>query len=100
MPRSQLVQTFRAAGTVLNGGDSHNGDGIVVKDGRDVFGGKLVGCIADEQTSLANSTVPNNHASSSIALAFLPSKRACIVSNLPRNGDAPAQSICRPAGED
>lgn len=40
--------------------DSHNGDGVVVKDSRDIFGGKLVGRIADEQTGLANSTIADD----------------------------------------
>lgn len=41
----------------------HYRDGIVIEYGRDVFGGELVGRIADQQTSLADSTVTDDDAS-------------------------------------
>lgn len=46
-----------------HGRDIHYGDGIVVEDGRDVFRGELVGCIADEQARLADGTVTDNDTS-------------------------------------
>lgn len=36
---------------------------VVVEDCRDVFGGKLVGGVADEKTGLPNRTVTNNNTS-------------------------------------
>lgn len=42
------------------GGHLHDSDGIVVKDGWDVFRGKLVGGVADKKTSLSDSTVTDN----------------------------------------
>lgn len=39
---------------------SHNGDGIVVENGRNIFGGKLVGRVADEQAGLADGTIAND----------------------------------------
>lgn len=44
-------------------GNSHNGNSIVIKDGRDVFGRELVCRVADQKTSLANSTVTYYHTS-------------------------------------
>jgi hypothetical protein len=38
-------------------GGSHDGDGVVVEDGGDIFRGELVGGVTDEQTCLANGTV-------------------------------------------
>lgn len=43
-------------------GDSHDGDSIVVENSRDIFRGKLVGGVANEQASFADSTVADNHA--------------------------------------
>ena len=43
--------------------DLHDSDRIVVEDGRDVFGGKLIGRVADEETCLPDSTVANDDAS-------------------------------------
>lgn len=42
--------------------DSHNSDSVVVEHSRDIFGGEFVCCIADEKTSLSNSTVTNDDA--------------------------------------
>jgi hypothetical protein len=42
---------------------SHNGNGIVIEDGRDIFGGEFVGRVTDEETSLAHSTITDNHTS-------------------------------------
>jgi hypothetical protein len=44
-------------------GNSHNGNSIVIKDGRDIFGREFVCSVADQKTSLANSTVTDNHTS-------------------------------------
>jgi len=41
----------------------HYRDGIVIEDGRDVFGREFVGRVADEQAGLADSTVTDNDAS-------------------------------------
>ena len=41
--------------------DVHDSNGIVVEDGRDVFGGEFVGRIADEKTCLADSTVTGDN---------------------------------------
>jgi hypothetical protein len=42
--------------------DVHNRDGIVIENRGDIFRGKLVCRVADEKTSLADSTVTNDHA--------------------------------------
>ena len=47
----------------------HYSDGIVVEDGRDVFGGKLIRCVADEKTCLAYGTVTDDDAPGVRALA-------------------------------
>lgn len=39
----------------------HYGDGIVIEDGRDIFGGELVRSIADEEACLSDSTITDNH---------------------------------------
>ena len=44
-------------------GDLHNGHGIVVKDGGDIFRGELVCRVAYEEASLADSTVTDYDAS-------------------------------------
>ena len=49
----------------VGGDDLHDSDGIVVKDGGDVFGGELVGRVADQETCLPDSTVANDDASDS-----------------------------------
>jgi hypothetical protein len=43
-------------------GGSHNSDGVVVKDRRDIFGGEFVRGVADEKTCLADSTVTDDDA--------------------------------------
>jgi hypothetical protein len=43
--------------------DVHDRHGIVVEHSRNVFGGEFVSSVADEKTSLANSTVSNNDTS-------------------------------------
>lgn len=45
-----------------DGDDLHDSDRIVVKNGRDVFGGELVGCVADEEACLPDSSVANDDA--------------------------------------
>jgi hypothetical protein len=42
-------------------GDSHHSNGIVIEDGWDVFGGELVGGVANEQTGLAHGTITDDH---------------------------------------
>jgi hypothetical protein len=42
--------------------NSHNGDGVIVEDCWDIFGGEFIGRVADEETGLAHGTVTNNHA--------------------------------------
>ena len=42
---------------------SHDGNGIVIEDGRDIFGGEFVGRVTDEETSLSHSTITDNHTS-------------------------------------
>jgi hypothetical protein len=44
-------------------GHSHNGNSIVIKDSRHIFGGELVCRVADQKTSLAHSTVTDDHTS-------------------------------------
>lgn len=41
---------------------SHDGDGVVIEDGGDIFRGELVGGVADEQTCLSDSTVADDDA--------------------------------------
>lgn len=43
-------------------GVSHNGHGVVVEDGGDIFRGELVRGVADEQTCLADGTVTDDDA--------------------------------------
>jgi hypothetical protein len=43
-------------------GSSHDGDGVVVEDGGDIFRGELVRGVADEKTCLADSTVTDDDA--------------------------------------
>jgi hypothetical protein len=43
--------------------NSHDSNGIVIEDGRDIFGGELVGRVTDEKASLAHSTITDNHTS-------------------------------------
>lgn len=58
--------------------DSHHRDGVVIENGRDIFRGELVCCVADEETSLSNGTVADDYA---------PRKQAQRVSsNAPVNG--------------
>lgn len=40
--------------------DIHDGNGIVIEDGRYIFGRELVRCVADEQARLADGTVTDN----------------------------------------
>ena len=48
----------------------HDSDGVVVKNGGHVFRGKFVGRVGNQETSLANRTVPNNHAFDSLHLVW------------------------------
>jgi hypothetical protein len=43
-------------------GSSHNGHGVVVEDGRDIFRGELVRGVTDKKTCLADSTVTDDDA--------------------------------------
>jgi hypothetical protein len=45
-------------------GYSHYRDGVVVEYCRDIFGGELVGRIADEKAGLSDGTVTDDNASS------------------------------------
>lgn len=42
---------------------SHHGNGIVVKNGGDIFRRELVRCVADQQAGLADGTVTDDDAS-------------------------------------
>lgn len=42
--------------------DSHHRDGVVIEDSRNIFGGELVCCVADEEASLSNGTVADDDA--------------------------------------
>lgn len=53
------------------GKDLHYGDGIVVKDSRDVFRGELVCSIANEKTGFADGTVSNDDTSAMISMVPL-----------------------------
>ena len=44
------------------GSNSHHGHGIVVKDGRHVFGRELIGGVADEEAGLAHGSVADDDA--------------------------------------
>lgn len=48
---------------MIVGRDSHDSNGIVVEDGRDVFGWELVGCVGDEEARFAHGTVTDDNAS-------------------------------------
>jgi hypothetical protein len=50
-----------SVGTERRGG-SHNGDGVVVEDGGDIFRGELVRGVTNEQTCLADGTVTDDDA--------------------------------------
>lgn len=43
-------------------GSSHDGYGVVVEDGRDIFRGELVRGVADKKTCLADCTVTDDDA--------------------------------------
>ena len=45
---------------MLSGQDLHDSNRIIIKDRGDVFGGKLVCCVGDEQTCFSHSTVSNH----------------------------------------
>jgi hypothetical protein len=49
------------ASTNTEGADSHHRHRIVVKDGGYVFGGELVGGVADKQACLAHGTISHDH---------------------------------------
>jgi hypothetical protein len=58
-----LPKNCRQCGQRAEKESSHNGDGVVVEHGGDIFRGELVGGVADEQTCLADSTVTDDDAS-------------------------------------
>lgn len=39
----------------------HDSDSVVIENGRDIFRGELVGCVADQKTCLADSTVTDDN---------------------------------------
>jgi len=39
---------------------SHNGDGVVIENSRNIFGGELVGRVANEQAGLADGTIADD----------------------------------------
>ena len=43
--------------------NSHDSNGIVVKDGRDVFGREFVRCVGNQEARFTNSTVTDDNAS-------------------------------------
>jgi len=43
--------------------DVHNRDGVVIEDCGYIFRGEFVGCVANEETCLANGTVTDDDAS-------------------------------------
>lgn len=47
----------------VKGPNSHHGDGIIVEDGGNVFGGELIRRVTDEEASLAHGTIPDYHTS-------------------------------------
>lgn len=51
---------MHCAWIVFETGGSHNGHGVVVEDGRDIFRGELVCRVADEETCLADGTVTDD----------------------------------------
>jgi hypothetical protein len=57
------VGGFARHGMVEESYNSHDSNGIVIEDGWDIFGGEFVGCVTDEETGLAHSTITDNHTS-------------------------------------
>lgn len=58
------IRYHTAAGKVGNAWGTwnvHDGDSVVVKDGRNIFGRELVGGVANEQAGLPNSTVTDDN---------------------------------------
>jgi hypothetical protein len=53
------------------GGSSHNGHGVVVEDGGNIFRGELVGGIADEETSLADCTIADDDTPARVAILVM-----------------------------
>jgi len=47
----------------------HDGDGVVIEDCRHIFRGEFVGCIADEEACLPDSTVANDDTSAHISVS-------------------------------
>jgi hypothetical protein len=48
---------------------SHDSDGIIVEDGRDIFRRELIGGITDEKTCLSNRTIAHDHTSEEIKIS-------------------------------
>lgn len=55
-----VAETRRWAGSYNM--HSHNGDGVVVENSRNIFGGELVGRVANEQAGLADGTIADDDA--------------------------------------
>ena len=69
--KGQATPTRRAGSGREHASDgkahSHDGNGIIVEDGRDVFRGELVGGVADEQARLADGTVTDDDTSARVS---------------------------------
>jgi hypothetical protein len=62
-PNYDVVGGFARHGMAEESCYSHDSNGIVIEDGWDIFGGEFVGRVTDEKTSLAHSTITDNHTS-------------------------------------
>jgi hypothetical protein len=62
-PNFDVVGGFARHGMADESCYSHDSNGIVIEDGRDIFGGEFVGRVTDEETCLAHSTITDNHTS-------------------------------------
>lgn len=60
---------IRWATSGVGEGNVHDGDGVIVKDGRDIFRWELVCGVADKKARLSDGTVTDDHASASWRLA-------------------------------
>ena len=60
-PVVHLVHIRNVEVSAREDGNSHYSDGVVVKDGWDIFRRELIGSVTDEKTCLSNCTVADNH---------------------------------------
>lgn len=56
-----MVRSIGEAVDIIGTPDSHDCNCIIVEDRRYVFGGELVGCVGDQETSFPNSTVAHDY---------------------------------------